>query len=131
MLNQNNQVTSMLSKRIPKHQVTTRRALIQEMHTRIKIGVQSVEIPTMWKDFRALQRNSSVKLAISLDTLPVFVTKGSMHLSSQEDQGHINSKQEQSMHKRKPYAATLEITVPVMIPSACKHRCSAHKPVQR
>ena len=75
LLNQNNQVTSMLFRRIPRHQAITRKALIQEMHTRINIGVQSVEIPPMWKEFSALQRHSSVKLAISLDTLPVFVTK--------------------------------------------------------
>ena len=115
----------------PKHQVTTRRALIQEMCTRIKIGVPSVEIPSMWKDFSALQRNSSVKLAISLDTLPVFVTKRSKHTLSLKDQRHINYKQEQCMCKRKPYAASLKITVPVMIPSACTSRCSTHKPVRR
>ena len=71
--------------RIPKQQVTTRRALIQEMHTRIKIGVQSVRIPPMWKDFSALQRSSSVRHAISLDILPLYVTKRSKHASNLED----------------------------------------------
>ena len=54
-INQNNQVTRMLFMRIPKHQVTTRGALILRMHTGIRIGVQSVEIPPMWKDFSALE----------------------------------------------------------------------------
>ena len=110
----------MLFKRIPKHQVTTRRALILEMLTRIKIGVKSVEIPPMWKDFSALQRNSSVKHAISLAILTVFVIKRSKHPSSLKDQRHINYKQEQCMCKIKPYADTLKITVPVMILSACR-----------
>ena len=81
----------------------------------------------MWKNFSALQRNSNVKLVISLDILPIFVTKRSKYPSSLEDQRHINYKQEQCMHKRKPYAATLKITVPVMITSACRSRCSTHK----
>ena len=40
MLNQTNKVISMLFKRIPKDHIT-RRALIQEMHTRIKKGFPS------------------------------------------------------------------------------------------
>ena len=51
--------------------------------------------------------------------------------SCPEDQRHINYKQEQCMHKRKPFVATLKITVPVMTPSACRSRCRTHKPVQR
>ena len=70
----------------------------------------------MWKDFSALQRNSNVKLVTSLDISLVFVIKRSKHPSSLEDQRLINYKQEQCMHKREPYAATLKITVPVMIP---------------
>ena len=65
----------MLFMRIPKYQATTRRALILVMCTKIKIGVPSVEILPMWKDFSGLQRNSSVKFAISLDILLVFATK--------------------------------------------------------
>ena len=131
LLNQNNQVTRMLFKRIPKYQATTRTALILQMCTRIKIGVKSVEIPTMWKNFSALQRNSSVKLPISLDVFLMFATKRSKHPSHLEDQMPINYKQEQCMQKRKSYADTLKITVPVMIPSACRSRCSTHKPVER
>ena len=74
-----------------KHQITTRRALILEMCTRIKIGVQSVEIPPMWKDFSALQRNSNVKLTIHLDILPVFCYQKSKHTSSLEDQRQLTT----------------------------------------
>ena len=74
-------------------------------------------------------RNSRVKLAISLDILLVFATKRSKHPSSPEDQRHINYKQEQCVYKRRPYADTLIITVPVMIPSACRSRCNTSKPV--
>ena len=41
----------------------------------------------------------------------------------------INYKQEQCMCKRKPYADTLKITVPMMIPLTCRSRCSTYKPV--
>ena len=53
------------------------------------------------------------------------------HSSSQEDQRHIYSKWEQCMCKKKPYVATLKITVAVMIPSACKFRCCMYKIIQR
>ena len=122
--NQNNQVRRMLFMRIPKHQDITGRVLILRMCTRIRIGVQSVEIPPMWKDFSDLQRNSNVKLVTSLDISLVFVIKGSKHHSSLEDQNIINYKQEHCVHKRKPYAATLKITVPVMTHFACKSKCS-------
>ena len=64
-----------------------------------------------------------------LDISPLFVIKRGKHHSSLEDQRLINYEQEQCMCKREPYAATLKITVPVMTPSACKSKCSAHKPV--
>ena len=131
MLNQNNQVISKLFKRIPKHQVTKGRAMIKERCTGIKIGVQSMEIPPIWKEFSALLRNFSLKLAISLDTSLVFVTRRSKHPSSQEDQRQFNTMWKQYMCKKKPYATTLKITVPVIIPSACRSRCSAHKLIQR
>ena len=81
------------------------------------------------EDFSALQRNFSVKFAISLDILLVFATKRSKHNSSLKGQRPINYKQGECMHNRKSYVATLKITVPVMIPTACRSRCSAHKPV--
>ena len=109
--------------RIPKHQVITRRALILRMCTRM-IGVQSVDIQSMWKDFSALQRNSNVKLVTSLDISLIFVIKRSKHHSSLEDQRFINYK-----HKREPYVATLKITVPVMTHFACKTECNTHKPI--
>ena len=109
--NQNNQVTRMFFMRIPKHQVITRRALILWMCTRTRIGVQSVEIQSMWKVFNALQWNPNVKLVTSLDISLVFVIKRSKHHSSLEDQTFINYKWEQCMCKRHPYAATLKITV--------------------
>ena len=80
---------------------------------------------------QCLAKNSSVQLTRSLDTVPVFVTKRSKHPSRQEDQKHINYKQELCMHKRKPNAATLKVTVAVMVPPALRSRCSTHKPVQR
>ena len=117
----------MLFKRIPRHQATTRRALILVMHTIIKIGGQIVEIPPMWKDFSALQRKSNVKFVTSLDISPVFVIKRNKHLSRLEDQRLINYNQEQCMPNREPFAATLKVTVPVMILSACRSKCSAKK----
>ena len=90
--NQNNQVTRMLFMRIPKHQALTRRVLILRTYTKIRIGVQSVEIQPMWKDFSGLQRNSNVKLVTSLDISLVFVIKRSKHHSSLEDHRLINYK---------------------------------------
>ena len=119
----------MLFIRIPKHQAITRRALTLTMCTRIKIGVQSLEIPPMWKDFHALQRNFNVKLVTSLDISQVFVIKRGKHPSSLEDQRLINYKQEQCMCKIEPYAHTLKITVPVMTHFACKSKCSTQKPI--
>ena len=46
LLNQNNQVTRMFFMRNPMHQAIARRVLILEMHTRVRIGVQNVEIWT-------------------------------------------------------------------------------------
>ena len=102
-----------------------------KMYTRIRIGIQSVEIPHMWKDFSALQRNSNLKFVTSLDISLVFVIKRSKHPSSLKDQRLINYKQEQCMHKREPFAVTLKITVPVMIPFACRSKCSTHKVISR
>ena len=59
----------------------------------------------------------------------VFVIKRSKHHSSLEDCGLINYKQEQCMHRREPYAATLKITVLVMTHFAFKSKYSAHKPI--
>ena len=61
---------------------------MQEMNTRIKIGVQSVEILPMWKAFSVLWRNSSVKLAIGLDTLPIFVTYSVRTFKSRRPKAH-------------------------------------------
>ena len=78
----------MLFMRIPRHQAITRRALILEMCTRIRIGVQSVEITPMWKDFSALQRNSNVKLVTSLDISLVFVIKRQAPFKSRRLKAH-------------------------------------------
>ena len=129
LLNQNNKVTRMLVIWIPKHQAITRRALILRMCPSIRVGVQSVEIPPMWKAFSAWLRNSNVKLVTSSDISLVFVIKRSKHHSSLEDQRLTSYKQEQCLHKREPYVATLKITAPVMTHFDCKSRCSTHKPV--
>ena len=117
MLNQNNQVTSILFKRIPEHQVTRR---IQESF-----------------DPRNVHKNKDgcSKCGDSTHVEGFQCTVKKFQCKACHKFGHFISlcyqKKQAPFKSRRPNVATLNITVPVMIPSACKYRGSTHKPIQR
>ena len=128
---QDNQTTRIMVVRIPKCQARTRNGLMSRMPTRKRRGVQSGEVPPMWKAFSALQKSSSVKLFTILDTLPAFVIRKSKLHSSKGNQRCINYKQEQYMQKKVPYLVNLMITAQARIPFASGSKCSAHELISR
>ena len=95
--NKSRQSSRILVIRIPKCHASTIKGLMSRMPIRTKKGVQSVEIPSMWKAFNALQRNTSIKLATSLGTLPAFATRKRKLHTNPGSQRCTNYKQGQYM----------------------------------
>ena len=73
-----------------------------------KKGVLSVVITDMLKDSSVQQRNGSVSLVISMDTLPVCVSRNK-YLSGQEHTKHTSYKLKKCIHKIIPCAVSQKI----------------------
>ena len=107
---------------IPRHQAKTRRALIlgnlHKNRNRCSTHVEGFQCSVKKFQYKACHKFGHF-------TSHCYQKKQAPFKSRRPKAHQLQA--EQCMHKREPYATTLKVTVPVMIPFACRSKCSAHK----
>ena len=97
---------------------TTHQLQIDQYLQTTSIDAQSVEILPTMKDSHVQLRNTNARHVISLDTLPVNVSKGNnTHSSNPDGPKHIKYRQ---MKYITAQTVTNQMLVPVKIPSVCR-----------
>ena len=114
----------------PKYQATTKKSFDPRNGHKNKDRCSKCGDSTHVEGFQCPPKKFQCKACHKIWTFTsLSYQKKNKHPSSCEDQRPINYMQEWCMCRKKPCVDVLKITVPVMIPSTCRSRCSTHKPV--